>query len=176
MRVKYSQHSGLYSFEPKADKNEKEAYFYQRYINRICWYYMNRGISPIKAEEMAHDLLVDVIFSNKLRKVTSKSAWLFRVAKNRLIDHYRKEKQIQGLPMPLEEIVEDSSKEFLKREELNIYLQSLPNLERQVIEKYYFEEQNLRGLADNFDCSTATAYRLLQDALSLLRRKYKDSL
>src|SRR5574338_347856 len=77
------------------------AALYERYKGPLYRYFMRLAHPPAVAEELFQDVWTNVIRTREHYEVRAKfSTWLFRLAHNRLVDHYRRTSS--GIP-----IVED---------------------------------------------------------------------
>ncbi|MDB5429124.1 MAG: polymerase sigma factor [Caulobacter sp.] len=70
------------------------AQLFDGYAPRVKGYLLRLGLSPAEAEEAAQDVLVAVWRKAETfdRRQASASTWIFRIARNRRIDLYRRQK------------------------------------------------------------------------------------
>ncbi len=145
----------------------------------------------VKTNEDAEDILQDVWyqFSSVVdtEPIEQVSGWLFRVARNRIIDNYRKKK-----PVPMAEIneededgafslsnilaSEDSSPESeelkrLFREELMHALDELPKEQRDVFIWNEIEEQTFREISERTNENIKTLISRKRYAVMYLRER-----
>ena len=109
------------------------------------------------AEEIAQDVFIKVFNTlNKFKAESKFSTWLYRIAYNTAISHYRKKKIIQ---MPInDEVLEiETTQEFfndfedldaLKHEYLPIALKKLNNEDQLLISMYYQQKLSITEIAD----------------------------
>ncbi|QQS59165.1 sigma-70 family RNA polymerase sigma factor [Candidatus Peregrinibacteria bacterium] len=155
----------------KARDGDREAFgkLYDHFLDPIYRYIVFR----VSSRETAEDITADV-FLKTLRNLNSYqkregmpfSAWLFRIAKNALIDYYRKN-------IPSEEIPEDFSDESshshadretslnIEKRRLLFGLRQLPDMQSQAIALKYFSERSNEEIGAILGKSE-TAVRILQ--------------
>jgi len=69
---------------------------YQRHKGSLYRYMMRQCVSKVVAEELFQDVWMSIIRARKRYRPSAKfSTYLFRIARNRLIDHYRKNNPAQ---------------------------------------------------------------------------------
>jgi len=127
---------------------------YDRYLDKIYRFIYYKTFS----KEVAEDLTSDV-FHKALEKIGSFdgekgtwSAWLYRIARNRVIDHYRTTKTA----VPLEDIfevgVDDRTAEALDAtralKQVKDYLETLSPKQREIITLRVWEEKSYREIAE----------------------------
>lgn len=141
---------------------------YDQYFLQVYRYYVSR----VKRDEEAEELTSEAFFK-ALRGIESYrpegnipfSAWLFRIVKNLLIDHYRKQREHSELTddMPFADQNMDSSRQanqHFSREMLNSALEELPQMQAQAISLRFFSELSNSEIALVLDKSE-TAVRIL---------------
>lgn len=110
---------------------------WKTHSDKVCHYFRKR----IKNEELACDLMQDTFHTiltteDKLNRVQNHEAWIFRIARNSLIDYTRKKKEesLDDLEIRAEEsTIEEQSSEI---EEISKCLYEL-------IEEYTQQEQDI---------------------------------
>ena len=151
-----------------------------------------RSRSPVKEE--SEDILQEI--SWQLMKVEQPvenvAAWLFRAARNEMIDRARKKHEV-SLPayltaddedFPEQEIAETlfgvpqtPEEEYLNMllwEELGQVLSELPPLQREVFEKTEFEGYSMKVLAEETGDSVQALLSRKHKAVRFLRSRLKD--
>jgi RNA polymerase sigma factor (sigma-70 family) len=82
--------------EAIATRRDRTAFaqLFDGYAPRVKGYLLRLGLSPAEAEEAAQDVLVAVWRKAETfdRRQASASTWIFRIARNRRIDLYRRQK------------------------------------------------------------------------------------
>lgn len=99
---------------------------YLMYATRLHRYYERRGIDPATSEDWAHDVLIRICTkAGEFSARGNAAAWIWRIARNRMIDELRKSRDTQTLdeleevgatPAPL--VTADASREGAQRVEL----------------------------------------------------------
>ena len=139
--------------------------------------------------KLAEDLMQDVFLRawqniNSLREgsLSRQKSWLFKVARNRLIDHYRhqdvKKKNIQQLN-PGESLTDSSQEEISQKvftdnllKRLDQEIARLPEAERTIIHLKIIGELSSREIGEMLEMPAGTVrYKLHQ-----IRKKLKDKL
>lgn len=154
-----------------AQNGDKVAFgeLYDQFLNPIYRFLFFR----VSSEPMAEDLAAEVFFKaiKHLKKYQKKenmpfAAWLFRIAKNVLIDHYRKHVPLEEIP---ETHIDDSDLANAKqgtvlgieRRRIFAALAKLPEMQAQAIILKYFSDQKNSEIALVLEKSE-TAIRILQ--------------
>ncbi len=166
----------------RAQNGDKESFgvLYDTYVNQVYRFIFFR----VTSEAVAEDITSEVFFKTmkhlgKYQKKDSMpfSAWLFRIAKNVLVDHYRKNVPLDEIP---ETVVDESStadatektSTSVDRRRIMSALKNLPEMQAQAIILKYFSEQKNSEIATVLGKSE-TAIRILQ---SRGLKKLRDSL
>lgn len=144
----------------------------------------------VPSAEDAEDLLQDVFYSlgNQMEPISEVTNWLFRVARNRIIDWYRKKKT---LPMPriadgeseqsplLAELIpagDDPNSELLRREiwdELEIALEELPEPQREAFVLHELEGLSFKQMAEVTGVPLNTLLTRKHYAVGFLRERLR---
>ena len=166
----------------QAQAGDKAAFgeLYDCFLNSIYRYIFFR----VSSQAVAEDLTSEVFFKtvkhlDKYQKQDSMpfSAWLFRIAKNVLVDHYRKDVPFEEIPEAYEDDSEiadtrEQTETSVDRNRIMSALQSLPEMQAQAIILKYFSDQKNSEIAATLGKSE-TAIRILQ---SRGLKKLRDSL
>ncbi|HLF36159.1 MAG TPA: sigma-70 family RNA polymerase sigma factor [Cyclobacteriaceae bacterium] len=150
--------------------------------------------SRVKSNEDAEDILQDVWFQLSslidLDSIDHLSGWLYQVARNRIIDEYRKKKPeplSQALNDPIDEDFDikeilladtfspemDNLKEIFWQE-LMASLDELPENQRQVYIWNEFEDMTLKQIAENTGENLKTIISRKGYAVKHLRKKLEN--
>jgi RNA polymerase sigma factor (sigma-70 family) len=173
-----------------ADKNQNIIRVVGQYGQQLLGFIRGR----VKTDEDAEDILQDVWyqFSNldEISAIESVSGWLYRVAKNKITDRFRKKR-----PDRLENFIfEDESGDFNFKEilladpstpedrffkkmfwdTLLSSLEELPQKQRDVFVKNELEDQSLQEIADESGESIKTIISRKGYALKHLRQRLSD--
>lgn len=72
-------------------RNEGVAELYRAYARRMLGYFMKHRVQREHAEELVNDVFINVVrFCEDFRGETRVDAWLWAIARNALIDHFRR--------------------------------------------------------------------------------------
>jgi RNA polymerase sigma-70 factor (ECF subfamily) len=153
------------------------AQIYQRYHPKIYTYLYHRLEDTYAAEDIAAD-----VFLRACEKIGSYSyrgtpfiAWLYRIARNKMVDHLRYQAKIKKRPLneeALEQslINEDTTEGTTVREELKGVLKNLTEDQRQVILLKYFGDLSNADVAGIIGKSEGAVKALQHRALASLKR------
>lgn len=165
----------------KAKDFDSEAWstIYQRYYPKVYAYIYRRleTFTRQEAEDVAANVFlraVEGIGSFSYRGIPL-SAWLFRIAHNQLVDHFRQKGKSNTQPLtegtPVESTtVQDTTEATLIREELNAALKNLTEDQRQVVLLKFFGGLSNAEVAPIIRKSEGAVKALQHRALASLRR------
>ncbi len=144
------------SYVAKVQLGNTEAFgvLYDRYLDKIYRFIYYKTFS----KEVAEDLTSDV-FHKALTKIGSFdsekgnfSAWLYRIARNSVIDHYRTKKSDVSLDDTFDVGVDERTPEALDAiaglGQVTEYLQTLTAKQREIIMLRVWEEKSYREIAE----------------------------
>ena len=127
---------------------------YDRYIDKIYRFVFYKTF----VKEVAEDITSDV-FHKALQKINSYeadkgvfSAWIYRIARNNVIDYYRSQKG----DVPLEDVFDvgfdertpESLDAIAALDKVNVYLETLSSKQREIITLRVWEELSYREIAE----------------------------
>jgi RNA polymerase sigma-70 factor (ECF subfamily) len=133
----------------------------------------------VSSEAVADDLLQEVWLKvskslSELPSVREMDSWLYRIARNVLIDFYRRHRTSTDLPEDLPAEPDDSSVTQL-REQLNDYIrdvvESLGEPYREALKATVYEEISQVELAERLGLSVSAAKSRVQRARAEVRKK-----
>ncbi len=146
---------------------------YDRYVERI-YAYAQRETGDVAAAED----IVSATFEKALQNLpsyrwrgTSFGAWLYKIARNELRMHWRKQKWI----VPLRDIfrssasVEQSVQANDESDTLQVALRRLSTADQEILRLRYYEELSHPEIAEVLNCSPNSAAVRLHRALKRLR-------
>jgi len=166
---------------------------YEHYFSRIYSYIIKRTGSREVSEDILSETFMKAFLN--LKKYEHKGytfgAWLYRIATNKLIDHYRKAGRNQEVPFALkndddEEVEMDpadyhaaSNPEFvtsqvMDQESVQIVLAKLSPKHQEVIHLKYFAEMSHEEIAETIGTTESNARVLLHRALKKFSEEYQD--
>lgn len=158
------------------------ANLYQRHAPRLYTYLCNHLASSADAE----DLLLDVFLAALERQADLQTlpednlrAWLWTVARNKMINHYRKSQRQQSVPLEtLAEAIDEAwlpEQHLLHREErdqLRRFLQGLSASQREALELRFLGGLRSKEIAVLLHKREGTVRTLLSRAVNALREMY----
>ena len=147
----------------------------------------------IKDQHLAEDIFQDTFIKviNSLRKGKYKDngrfiSWVLRIAHNLIIDHYRKEKQLQTISNDSYETDLFNSKKFSEKtiedslinnqisRDIRKLVRELPQDQKEVVVLRHYCELSFKEIADLTDVSINTALGRMRYALINLRRLIEE--
>ncbi len=145
----------------------------EKYYPVIFRYFHYRAKTKEDAEDLAGEVFVRVIGSIETQKGDF-LAWLFRIAKNLIIDYYRKRgkaKEISLDQMAIEPLpaAYKYEKDTLDKEDIKKLLNLLTDEQKEVITLKFLEEYSNKDIARIMNKSTGAVKALQFRALSALR-------
>ena len=105
-----------------------------------------------------------------LKKETSFKPWLIRIARNRINDYYRRQQKEEWVV--LTEDVPAVSIQRTVDERVHETLKQLPEKERQILKKYYWEELSIEEIAQILNIPQGTVKSRLHHARRHFRERY----
>jgi RNA polymerase sigma factor (sigma-70 family) len=147
---------------------------------------------PGDAEDILQDVLYELVEAYRLMKpIEQAGAWLFRVARNRITDRFRKKKAMlvsdlaqveeDGEMSSLEELLpspdagpEAAYARSLLLEELEDALEELPDEQREVFIAHEFEGRSFKELAAESGVSVNTLLSRKHYAVLYLRERLRE--
>lgn len=148
---------------------------YDRYATRIYTYLYHRlGDRPL-AEDLTSEVFVRMLEAAQSRRFahTSLSGWLYRIARNLVVDHHRRRSETVPLD---EELVEPEAgpagtvEARLAQDELRAALQHLTEDQRQVIVLRFGEGLTAKQVAEVLSKPETAVWSLQHRALARLQR------
>lgn len=154
-------------------KKRKFEKMYKAYTDEIFRFFL----ANTRETELSEDLTADT-FAKAWDKIDSfdgkyERAWLYRIAKNRLVDHWRKKK-----PVPLDEDIEivderDSHEAVLdaqfESDRIHSAMGGLPHVMRSVVTLRFIEGYSAKQTADALNISESNVRVLQHRALKKLQ-------
>lgn len=141
-------------------------------------YFYYRTRTKEDAEDLSSEVFVRVVSSIKSQKGNF-TAWLFRIAKNLLIDYYRKEGKVKQTP--LDEIntetlsdLNKNNKQILAEDDIKKLLGFLTDEQKEVITLKFMEGYSNEEIAQIMKKSTGAIKALQFRALSALKNLIKN--
>jgi RNA polymerase sigma-70 factor, ECF subfamily len=146
--------------------------------HRLCYFVCSRVADGQDAEDLLQDIYLRIYRqSNSVRDPQRLESWMYQVARNRIIDHYRSRRQWTDLPETL--AAEDEVEETPGAESMDgllPYLQeaiaSLPETYREALIQVDFQGMTQQDLASKLGVTLSGAKSRVQRA----RQKLKEAL
>jgi RNA polymerase sigma factor (sigma-70 family) len=172
------------------DRQISEAVEQQR--SRLRSFISRRVADPSDVEDILQEVFFELVEAYRLMKpVETASAWLFRVARNRIIDQFRKKKPVpladlsveseEGEMLALEEFLPSSDAgpeaayaRVVLIEELENALEELPEQQRRVFIEHEIEGRSFKELAAETGVSVNTLLSRKRYAVLHLRQRLQS--
>jgi RNA polymerase sigma-70 factor (ECF subfamily) len=159
------------------DNRDREAFarLYAHFAPRVKGFLMKSGTEASVAEDCAQDVMVSVWNKAHLFDPSraSVATWVFTIARNRRIDLARRDKRPEPEDLgwgPEPEMAQEDS--FVLQQETDQLVQALstlPEKQRDLIEKCYFGDLSHRDIADVTGLPLGTIKSRIRLALEKLR-------
>ena len=151
---------------------------YDHYAPRICASIYRRVGSAHLAEDLTGDVFVRVLQAIRSQRFwhTSFQAWLYRIAHNLVVDHYRRQPSEPVVPLDIVPLVSeendpaDAAEQTLSRERLRAMIAHLTPDQQQVLLLRFGEGLTARETAQVLQKTTRAVEALQHRALAALRR------
>ena len=162
--------------------NDRLSEIFRREQGRLRSFVRRRVADEGDAEDILQDVFSALVEANWLtRPVEQASAWLFRVARNRIIDFFRKKRPEQFDDEGIEDLLpsadagpEEAYVRSLLWEELEQALAELPEEQRAVFIAHEIEGRSFKELAAETGVSVNTLLSRKRYAVLHLRERLKD--
>ena len=162
------------------------AMIYEETMPRIYRYYYFKTMERELSEDLTSEVFIRVYRNLRKTNLNGKSfiAWIYRIAHNLLIDHFRKntvreqplDQVIDSITVQDEEILKKESR-FLKKElgfekpELLSALNSLTGLQKDVVILRFVEDMDYDTIAEIFNKNKGTVRGILFRAMEKIRKE-----
>jgi RNA polymerase sigma factor (sigma-70 family) len=174
-------------------ESEKIGAVYIDERKRLLGYIRNRISDRVEAEDILQDVFYQLTVGfNDIRRIESLTAWLYRVADNRITDLFRKKKPVNisysetakndgDDPLSLEEILpslgstpEDDEIKDLIWKTIEETLSGLPSEQRSVFVQNEFEEMSFKEISEKTGVGINTLISRKRYAVIALREKLNE--
>jgi RNA polymerase sigma-70 factor (ECF subfamily) len=155
------------------------AELYDRYVDRIYAYAYRWCGEAALAQDVTSATFEKALVH--LRRAgwrgASYCAWLYRIARNEMIQHHRRQRRLTPLAATLtsETNIEATFQHTQERRTLITALGRLSLADQEVLTLRFFEELSSAEVAEILGCSTANVYMRLHRALERLRKEVNGS-
>jgi len=172
----------------KGDKSSIEVLI-KRHKNKVYTYIILTVKNQHLAEDIFQDTFIKVIKSLQEGKYKDNGkflSWVIRIAHNLIIDHYRKEKQINTYSnedyeadiFNSKKLADGNVEEFLIQDQITSdvrrLIEELPDDQKQVILLRHYGGLSFKEIAEQTDVSINTALGRMRYALINLRKLIKE--
>jgi RNA polymerase sigma factor (sigma-70 family) len=174
-------------------ESEKIGAVYQDERKRLLGYIRNRISDRIEAEDILQDVFYQLTVGFRdIRRIENLTAWLYRVADNRIIDLFRKKRPVsislnvndsddENGPLTLGEILpslgstpeEDEIKEMIW-EAIEETLSELPEEQRRVFIENEFDDLSFKEISEQTGVGVNTLISRKRYAVLALRKRLND--
>jgi RNA polymerase sigma factor (sigma-70 family) len=181
--------------EQRTEQNRRISEVIQRERRRLFHFIRKRVDNEGDAEDILQDVFYELIEAYRLMKpIEQAGAWLYRVARNRIIDRFRKKRPEAEVPLNaseeealrLEDLLPspDAGPEALYArsvllEEIEAALEELPEEQREVFIAHEMDGRSFKQIAEETGRSINTVLSRKHYAILHLRRRleaiYKES-
>ena len=130
------------------------------------------------AKDLCQDSFI-MLLKKPPRKISDSGlkAWLFQVAKNKYVDHFRKVSrkiegnEKQGLLSPAEHLIKMQEQEIIQKT-----LEALPNELRETVQLRIYEDMKFKEISAKMNVPMGTVLWRMKRALELLKHKIKGEI
>jgi RNA polymerase sigma factor (sigma-70 family) len=174
-------------------ESERIAVAYKKERNRLLGYIRNRIHDRLEAEDILQDVFYQLTIGFRdIRRIENLTAWLYKVADNRIIDLFRKKRPVafsykensaedEDGPLTLEEILpsigaspgDEELKEIIW-ETIEETLSEMPEEQRNVFVENEFEDLSFKEISDRTGVGISTLISRKRYAVLALRKKLNE--
>lgn len=155
--------------------------FYNKYYQRLLSFIFSFTNDRDQAKDIVQEAFV-ILWTNRENIDTSKSpkSYIFFIAKNLFIDHYRKEKRDSQFIIDLKEValrerIEDNNTQVRQRvEKMNELIETLPEKCKVILKMNKIEGLNYQEIANHLDISPKTVESQMRIAFKKIREQFKE--
>ncbi len=163
-------------------KEQRFTEIYQSYVDEVYQFiYARSGFVPTIAEDITQDIFLDILKGlDRFRGLCSERTWIYKVARNKLNDYYRRHYRFETCDIdeagqfydPAQDIDSMMSQSFesrLVRECLN----NLPSHYRLTLLMKYADEKSIKQIAEIGGKSVKATESVLQRAKAAFIKEYQ---
>lgn len=169
----------------KDEREQKFIVIYRSYIDEIYQYiYLRTGLNQALAEDITQEVFVDVYRGlSGFKELCSERTWVFKIAKNKLNDFYRKQYtpkfEFTELDDDLAEQLDDTSQDVqelmiqcFEREKVRACLNDLLEQYKIVLVLKYIDDKSIKEIALIVGKSPKAVESILQRAKNAFIKNY----
>lgn len=163
----------------RAINGDREAftYIYDLHFDKIYRYIYVKVRSRAEAEDLAQDVFIKAYEGLKNYKWRDLpiTAWLFRIAHNRVIDYLRKSSREKRVDLNEADAISAGDPVYMTEQNFEVYelknaLNKLPDAQREVATLRFISELSISEVAQTLGKSEGTVKALQFNAISSLRK------
>jgi RNA polymerase sigma-70 factor (ECF subfamily) len=154
---------------------------YELHFDRVYFFIVSRVRDRSVAEDLTSEVFHKALANlpNYQWRGTPFAAWLFRIASNAIIDHFKRsarEQQADGPEYPVAQPdVSSTDLDFIERHVHFLrLLEQLPEIQRRVLCERFVEERSIREIAGRLSKTEGAIKQLQFRALQTLRAQIGD--
>mgnify|MGYP006283477353 CR=1 FL=1 len=161
----------------KRNDYESQTEIYSKYKGCLIGYFVGRGVDQAIAEDLAHDAFIKVY--EKASSISSSDyfdAWIWKIARNVLLDFYKKESRNNEQDVTEFEYLFPYSFEsqFLLEDEVSRMLSYLSESKQTVIKLYDYEGYSHKEISKKLNISINTSKSHLKRARDKCRNNLEQ--
>jgi len=161
--------------------NLKKAFskIYDQYIEKIYRFIFLKVNSKEIAEDLTSETFLKCWEAFKEKEIENPQAFLYQIARNLIVDHYRQKEKFQTVPIENNPIsdprqnLQETSNLNLEMEKVRTALSKLKDEYQDVLIWYYLEGIPVRKIAKMLDKTESATRVLIHRALNSLREELK---
>lgn len=161
--------------------NLKKAFskIYDQYIEKIYRFIFLKVNSKETAEDLTSETFLKCWEAFKEKEIENPQAFLYQIARNLIVDHYRQKEKFQTVPIENNPIsdprqnLQEASNLNLEIERVRTALSKLKDEYQDVLIFYYLEGIPVRKIAKILDRTETATRVLIHRALNSLREELK---
>ncbi|MHC4266433.1 MAG: RNA polymerase sigma factor [Planctomycetota bacterium] len=151
---------------------------FEMYQPRLKYYVRRLDTGDNNSDDILQDIWLTVFKKiHKLKEARSFTIWLYRIARNKVYDGFRRKERFVRLPKDEMVPVSDSDEPVFEpddAEKLHRALSTLKPYHREVLTLYFIEQMSYQSIADVIDCSIGTVRSRLFYAKQSLRQEMES--
>lgn len=181
------KHSGLSDEALMAGvlKRDHQAFYTlaERWSKRLINFFERHLHQPQSAEDLAQEVLMSLWKANSYRPQQNFSSWLYKIARNKLIDYCRKHKQPQvsldnmGLGESLLSTAANPEEQAIQADQANLLRQAvaeLPLNQQTILILSKYQQLDHAQIAEVLNCSKDSVKVMLFRAVKNLSKTFKE--
>lgn len=165
-----------------ADDRRAQCDIVKRYQGPIFAYIYRWMRNRATAEDLTQDVFIKMFRAlGTYSRTSSFRAWLYRIARNRVIDHLRRKKppamdidEVEEFAFPASDTPLKAYERSSQREKLDAAIATLPHLYREVLVLRHRKELTYEEIVDAVGVPLGTIKARLHRARTLLRKRLEE--